>query len=326
MRRREFLGVLGGVAASSPCWPLGAHAQQPAIGYLGGPSPEDAPVRFAGLRRGLKEAGFVEGQNIAIEYRATADRYDRFREFAVDLVRRPVDLIFTSEKAATVAARVATKTIPVVFAVSGDPVSMRLVASLMRPGGNVTGVSFQFTDIVAKQLELLRQAVPNATVIGVLTNQANANAVADATELQRVAGKLGVQLLILNASNEHQLEAAFATLLDRKVGALVVEGDAFFSGRQSRLVAWTTDHGIPAIYADPENAAAGSLMTYATSIAEAFRLSGVTIGRILKGEKPADLPVQESTMNEFVVNLKTAKALGLTLPPALLATADKVIE
>jgi putative ABC transport system substrate-binding protein len=329
MRRREFVGVLGGAAALSLFRPLGARTQQPAmpvIGYLGAPSPEDAPVRFGGLRLGLKEAGLVEGQNITIEYRSTKDRYDRFREFAFDLVRRPVDVIFTLDKAASAAARVMTKTIPIVFAVGGDPVGMRLVASMMRPGGNVTGVSYPAATLMADQLELLRQAVPNATVVAALTNQANANAVADTTELQRAASKFGLQLLVLNASNEHQLDAAVATVVDRKAGALVIEGDAFFSGRQDQLVALTARHGIPAIYADPENAAAGGLMTYGTSVAEAFRMSGVCIGRVLKGEKPADLPVQESTKIDLTINLKTAKALNLTVPPKLLGRADRVIE
>jgi putative ABC transport system substrate-binding protein len=330
MRRRKFIALLGGAAAT---WPLITRAQQPAteiampvIGYLGGPSLEDAPARFAGLRQGLKEAGFVEGQNIIIEYRAVEDRYDRFREFAIDLVRRRVDVIFASDKAASVAARAMTKMIPIVFAVGGDPVAMRLVASVSRPGGNVTGVSFLFTTIMAKQLELLHEAVPNAAVVAALINQANANAVADTTRLQRAASNLGLQLLILNAGNERQLDAAFTTLVDRNAGALVIEGDSFFSGRQGQLVAWTAGHGIPAIYADPENAAAGGLMTYGVSIAEAFRLGGVYVGRILKGEKLADLPVQQSTKNVLIINLKTAKALGLTVPPSLLATADQVIE
>jgi putative tryptophan/tyrosine transport system substrate-binding protein len=329
MRRRAFIALAGSAAA----WPFAARAQQaadktamPVIGYLGGPSPQDAPVRFAGLHQGLKDAGFVAGENVTIEYRATADRYDRFPEFAFDLVHRPVDVIFASEKAASIAARGTTKTIPVVFALGGDPVFMRLVASMMRPGGNVTGVSFVFTTIMAKQLELLHQAVPDAGLVAVLTNIGNAYAVSDATRLQRAADKLGLQLLSLSAGNERQFDAACATLLDRKAGALVVEGDPFLSAQQGKLVALTAEHKIPAIYADPENAGGGGLMTYGVSIADAFRLAGVTIGRVLKGEKPADLPVVQSTKNDLVINLKTAKTLGLTVPPSLLTGADKVIE
>jgi putative tryptophan/tyrosine transport system substrate-binding protein len=329
MRRRDFITLLGGTAAT---WPLAAGAQQPdnnaaipAIGYLGSPSPADAPIRFAAWHAGLKEAGFVEGKNVTIDYHAVADRYDRYREFAFYLIQRPVDVVFTSEKGASQAAKALTKKVPIVFAVGGDPVTMRLVASAARPGANVTGINFLLTNTMTKQLELVHQAVPSAAVVAVLVNPANADAASDKLELQYLANRLGLQLLVLSAANTRQLDEAMATLVDRKIGALVVEGDAFFSAQQDRLIALAADHRIAAIYSDPEIAGTGGLMTYGASVAEAFRLAGGYIGRILKGEKPADMPVQLSTKNELIINLSTAKALGLTLPKALLASADTVI-
>jgi putative tryptophan/tyrosine transport system substrate-binding protein len=330
MRRREFITVVAGAAVT---WPLTARAQQPAnaampvLGYLGGPSPENFPAYFAGLREGLKETGFFEGQNITIDYRATEDRYERFSGFALDLVRQRVNVIFACGDSESLAAKAATKnTIPIVFAVDGNPLDLRLVASLEHPGGNATGVSFWSKTVLPKRLELLHQAVPSATVIAALINQADAGAVADATVLQRTASKLGLQLDILYASNERQIDAAFATLADHKAGALVIEADAFLADRQDQLLALAARQGIPAIYAVPESAAAGGLMAYGASMAEAFRLAGAYVGRILKGEKPADLPVVPLTKFELVINLKTATALGLTIPQTLLAIADQVIQ
>jgi len=327
MQRRKFITLLGGVATA---WPLAARTQQPAmpvIGYLGIASREEAPARFAGLRRGLKEADFVEGQNVAIEYRPTGDQYDRFSEFAADLVHHRVDVIFASDNVGALAAKAATATIPVVFAIGGDPVALGLVASFNRPGGNVTGVSFLSTTIMAKRLELLHEAVPGAAVIGALINPTNTNAATDAGELQRAARNLGLQLHILHASSDSEVDDAFARLVQLSAGALVIEGDAFLAARSGQLALLAERHRIPAIFPDLEKAsAAGGLMTYGASIPDAYRIAGVYAGRILKGEKPADLPVQQSTKIELVINLKTAKALGLTLPPTLVAVADVVIE
>jgi putative tryptophan/tyrosine transport system substrate-binding protein len=331
MRRREFIRLAGGAAAG---WPFAARAQQPAkdaampvLGYLGGPSPDGAPAYFAGLRQGLKDAGFVEGQNITIDYRSTEDRYERFSGFALDLVRQRVNVIFACGDSESLAARAATKTtIPIVFAVDGNPLDLRLVASLERPGTNATGVSFWSKTVLAKRLDLLHQAVPNATVVAALINQADGSAVADASTLQHAASKLGLQLNILYASNERQIDAAFATLTDRKVGAIVIEADAFLSDRQDQLIALAARQGIPAVYAVPENAVAGGLMAYGASVADAFRQAGTYIGRILKGEKPAELPVVPLTKFDLVINLKTAAALGLTIPQTLIVTADQVIQ
>jgi len=337
MRRREFIALFGGAMScfgGAMSWPLAARAQQPAksaampvLGYLGGPSPESFPAYFAGLREGLKETGFFEGQNIAIDYRATEDRYERFSTFALDLVRQRVNVIFTSGDSESLAARAATKgTIPIVFAVDGNPLDLRLAASLERPGGNATGVSFWSKTVLAKRLELLHQAVPGATVIGAFINQADASAVEDATILQRAATKLGLQLNIIYASNERQIDAAFANLADHKIGALIIEADAFLANRQDQFVALAARQGIPAIYAVPESAAAGGLMAYGASVADAFRQAGVYVGRILKGEKPAELPVVSLTKFDLVINLKTATALGLTIPQTLTAIADQVIQ
>jgi putative ABC transport system substrate-binding protein len=331
MKRREFIALLGGTAIAMPRI---ASAQQPAkdtatpvLGYLGGPSPESFPAYFAGLREGLKETGFVEGQNITIDYRSTEDRYERFSGFALDLVHQRVNVILACGDSESLAARAAAKsTIPVVFCVDGNPLDLRLVASLERPGGNATGVSFWSKTVLARRLELLHQAVPSATIVAALINQADASAVADATALQRTASKLGLQLNILYASNERQIDAAFATLADHKVGAIIIEADAFLADRQNQLVALAAHQGIPAIYAVPESAAAGGLMAYGASVADAFRQAGTYVGRILKGEKPADLPVIQLTKFELAINLKTATALGLTIPQTLVAIADQVIQ
>jgi putative ABC transport system substrate-binding protein len=326
IRRRALITLLGGAAT----WPLVARAQQtamPVVGYRGIASREEAPARFAGLRRGLKESNFFEGQNLTIEYRPTGDQYDRFSEFAADLVRHRVDVIFASDNVGSLAAKAATATIPIVFAIGGDPVALGLVASFNRPGGNVTGVSFLSTTIMAKRLELLHEAVPSAAVVAALINPTNTNAATDASELQRAARNLGLQLHILNASSETEVDDAFSRLVQLSAGALVIEGDAFLTARSGQLAALAERHRIPAIFPDLEKArSAGGLMTYGASIPNAYRIAGVYAGRILKGEKPADLPVQQSTKIEFVINLKTAKALGLTVSPTLVAVADEVIE
>jgi putative ABC transport system substrate-binding protein len=314
---------------SATGWPLAARAQQPAtpvIGCLGALSPEDAPARFAGLRQGLKDAGFVEGQNISIEYRSTGERYDRFREFAADLARRRVDAIFASDGAAAVAAKTVAATIPTVFAIGFDPVALRLVTSLMRPSGNVTGVTYRSMLVMAKQLQLLHDTLPKARVFAAVVNQVNANAATDADELQRAADKLGLQVLILNAGKDSQIADVTSALVERHAEALLIEEDPFLSGWQSKLIAQAAGHGIPAICKPSEGFAAGAIMTLGPNVAEAFRLAGVYLGRILKGEKPGDLPVQTSIKFGLTINLKTARALGLDIPPTLLAGADKVIE
>ncbi len=248
-----------------------------------------------------------------------------FLNFA-DLVRHRVDVIFAADNVGSLAAKAATATIPIVFAIGGDPVALGLVASFNRPGGNVTGVSFLSTTIMAKRLELLHEAVPEAAVVAALINPANTNAATDSSELQRAARNLGLQLHILNAGSETEIDDAFSKLVRLSAEALVVEGDAFLAGQSGQLAALAARHRIAAIFPDPEKAGAGALMTYGASIADAYRIAGVYAGRILKGEKPADLPVQQSTKIELVVNLKTAKSLGLTIPPTLLALADEAIE
>ena len=250
IKRREFITLVGGVVMA---WPVAARAQHPAmpvIGYLGIASREEAPARFAGLRRGLKEINFVEGQNVTIEYRPTGDQYDRFSEFAADLVRHRVDVIFASDNVGSLAAKAATATIPIVFAIGGDPVALGLVASFNRPGGNVTGVSFLSTTIMAKRLELLHEAVPSVAVVAALINPTNTNATTDASELQRAARNLGLQLHILNASSEIEVDGVFSSLVQLSAGALVIEGDALLAARSGQLAALAERHRIPAIFPD----------------------------------------------------------------------------
>jgi len=327
MRRREFITLIGGAAAAA--WPVAALAQKPKmllVGYVGIASREDAPDWFAGFRAGLKEGGFIEGQNITIEYRPTKDQFNRFPEFAADLVRSGVDVIFASDNAGSLAAKAATGTIPIVFAIGGDPVALGLVASLNRPGGNITGVSFLSTAITAKRLELLHELVPHAAVVGALINPTNTNAAADTRELKHAARTLGLQLHVLNATSETEIDDALSRLVQLSAGALVIEGDALFAGLHTQLVAMVARRRIPAIYPNPANARAGGLMTYGASLPDAYRIAGVYVGRILKGDRPGDLPVQQVTKVEMIINLMTAKAFGLTIPPTLLARADEVIE
>jgi putative ABC transport system substrate-binding protein len=328
MKRRAFITLLGGaVAAPTILRPRAARAQQPAmpvIGFLTGNLAAtfgDMPV----FRQGLKEAGYVEGQNVAIEYRFAEGHYDRLPALAIDLVARRVTVIFAPDNTAAQVAKPASTAIPVVFSIGGDPVKLGLVASLNRPGGNITGVSFLATALMAKKLELLHQVAPDTATIGLLVNPANSNAEPNTREAQEAAHALGLQLHVLSASNEREIDAAFAMLVQRHAGALVVDGDPFFTGLNSQIVALAARHAMPAIYGNPDYVAAGGLMSYGGP-ADARRLAGVYVGRILKGEKPADLPVQQSTKVELTINLKTAKALGLTVPLALLTRADEVIE
>jgi putative tryptophan/tyrosine transport system substrate-binding protein len=325
IKRREFIAGVAGAAA----WPLAARGQQaamPVIGYLSARAASENPQYLLTFLQGLREAGYVEGQNVLVEYRWADGQYDRLPALTIDLVSRRVAVIFALDNASAQVAKPASATIPIVFAVGADPVNLGLVASLNRPGGNITGVSFLSTAVVAKMLELLHEAVPSAAIIAVLVNPGNPNGETDTREAQEAARILGLQVLVLHASNDREIDAAFATLVERRAGALLAAGDAFFGDRRDRLAALSARHAIPMIMRAPEFARAGGLMGYGANQAEAIRLAGGYVGRILKGVKPADLPVQLSTKVDLVINLKTAKALGLTIPETLLATADEVIQ
>jgi putative ABC transport system substrate-binding protein len=327
MRRREFITLLGGSAVA---WPLAARAQQsalPVIGFLSGRSLDDSKQMMAALGQGLNEQGFVERQNVAIEYRWADGQYDRLPALAADLVRRQVAMILAvGSVPSPLAAKAATSTIPIVFIVGGDPVKFGLVASLNRPGGNLTGVSVLSGPLTAKRLEGLRELVPQAGVIACLVNPNNPEADSQLTDIRAAARTFGQEVLILNASTDHELHTAFATLVRERAAGLLLGNDAFFVLRREQLVALAARHAIPAVYFLREFAAAGGLMSYGDTLTDAYRQVAVYIGRILKGTKPADLPVQQSTKVELIINLKTANALGLDVPPTLLARADEVIE
>jgi putative ABC transport system substrate-binding protein len=328
MRRREAITLLGGAAAA---WPLGARAQQaamPVIGWLGSETSADKDSsRFAGYYLGLNDAGYVEGQNVAIEYRWADGQYDRLPELAADLVRRRVTVIVTpASNLAALAAKAATSTIPIVFNIGFDPVKLGLVASLARPGGNVTGVSNLAVELGAKRMELLHELVPNANLIAVLINPSNLNSRSVTEEAQAAARALGLQTHVLGASSEQDFDAAFTTFAQRGDGALVIAPDPLFNSHPSQLVALAARHALPAIYSVHNFAEAGGLMTYSPAFLDSGRLAGGYVARILKGARPAELPVIQPTKFELVVNLKTAKALGLTIPESFLLRADEVIE
>jgi putative ABC transport system substrate-binding protein len=329
MRRREFSTLLGGAATASTLWPFAARAQQkatPVIGYLGSGTPSLAAVYLAALRQGLSETGYVEGQNLTIEYRWAEDRLDRLPALAADLVGRKVDVIVVGGgPPAPHAAKGATSTIPIVFT-SGDAVGDGLVASLARPGGNLTGVSFLIGELNPKRFELLSELVPQARAIALLVNPNYPATEHTVPAVQEAARAKGVQLHILKASTESEIDAAFAALVQRQADALVVSSDPFFATRREQLVALAARHAVPAIYEWREVATVGGLISYGPSLTAAFRQLGIYAGKILKGAKPADLPVVQPTTLELVINLKTAKALGLTIPPPILARADEVIE
>jgi putative ABC transport system substrate-binding protein len=326
MRRREFITLLGGAAVG---WPLAAKAQQPGvpvIGFLRSTSLADAAHLVNAFRQGLKEAGFVEGQNVAIEYRSAEDQGDRLPVLVGDLVRRPVTLI-VGNTPSVLAAKAATTTVPIVFASGDDPVKDGLIASLSRPGGNVTGVSFLNSALAAKRLELLHQIVPIATIIAaMLQNPVSSGIEAERRDLLAAGQAIGQQLIVVDVSSAHEIETAFTNLVQRGAKAAYVGTGAFMNSQRERIVALAARHGVPAIYNWREAVAAGGLMSYAPSITDAYRQAGVYAGRILKGEKPGDLPVMLPTKFELVINVKTAKSLRVAIPDKLLALADEVIE
>jgi putative ABC transport system substrate-binding protein len=327
IRRREFITLIGGAAS----WPLAARAQQPAmpvVGIINAGSPETSVSRVTAFRQGLGELGYVEGQNVTIDYRWAEGRYDRYPELVADLIRRKVSVIATGASGpAAFAAKAATSSIPIVFGVGEDPVRLGLVASLARPGGNVTGVNFFTAEVAAKRLGLLRELAPRTTRVAVLVNPANA-ASADSTarDVRAAAPALGLQVQMLNAATVREIDTAYASLVRERADALVVAGDGFFNSRRVQLAMLAVRHAIPATYSVRDYPEAGGLISYGTSFADTFRQIGIYCGRILKGAKPADLPVLQSTKFELVVNMQAARMLGLDVPPMLLARADEVIE
>jgi putative ABC transport system substrate-binding protein len=327
MKRREFITLLGGAAAA---WPLAARAQQlamPTVGYIHTLSPENVPHFVPAFRQGLNEAGFVEGQNVAVEYRWAHGQYDRLPELAADLVRRNVAVIAAlgGEPSPQVVIA-ATHTIPIVFATNGDPLREGLVASLNRPGGNVTGVTIFGAAAVTKRMQLLHEVVPQAATIDFLMNPNNPNGDLEMRAAQTAARSLGKEILVLRASNESELDAAFATMAQQRGAALLGASDTFLFGRRDKIISLAAQHRIPAIYYLREFAEAGGLMAYGNRITDAYRVVGNYVGRILKGEKPADLPIVQATKYEFLINLKTAKALGIEVPNSMQLLADEVIE
>jgi putative tryptophan/tyrosine transport system substrate-binding protein len=326
MKRREFITLLGAAAA----WPLAARAQQasmPAIGFLESKSARDSRQTVAAFHRGLNEAAFIERQNVAIEYRWADNQHDRLPTLAADLVRRKVAVIAAPDTASALAAKAATTTIPIVFDTSLDPVAVGLVASLNRPGANVTGITSLNTEVASKRLELLHEVVPKASTIGLLVNQANPRlADINIAEMQAASRTLGLQILVLSASNNDAIDEAFAALAKRGIGALVVTPDAFFNSRSEQLAALVLRYALPAISAHREFTIAGGLFSYGTSLADIYRQLGVYAAKILKGENPAELPVSQSTKIELIINVRTARLLGLSFPVAVLGRADEAIE
>jgi putative tryptophan/tyrosine transport system substrate-binding protein len=329
MKRREFITLLGGATAA---WPLAARAQQPAkmpvIGYLCSESPEAAAIRVRAFHRGLSEVGFIEGRNVVVEYRWAEGKNERLPVLAADLVRSQVAAIASAGASpAALAAKQATTTIPIVFQIGFDPVELGLVASLNRPGGNITGIASLNTELGPKRLEVLHQLLPAAKILGLLVNPTNRDTTGVQVKVAQVAAEnLGLQLQILYASNEHEFDAAFASLAERQVGGFTIGPDPYFLGHSQHLAELAMHQMMPVLSPYREFPLTGGLMSYGSDLADQYRLVGVYIGRILKGEKPADLPVQQATKVELIINLKTAKVLGLTVPTGLLVRADEVIE
>ena len=326
MRRREFITLLGGAAAA---WPIAARAQQPGmpvVGLLNSTSLDGYRPMVNAFRQGMQESGYVEGRNVAIEYRWAEGQYDRLSALAAELVRRQVTVIVATSTPSVLAARAATTTIPIVFFVAADPVQLGLVTSLSRPGGNLTGVVTLNLELAAKRLELLHWLAPAANIIALLVNPTDPNVETTLKSLRAAAGGLGLQLHVLRASTEREIDDAFAVLSQLKAGGVVIGPDTFFNTRSEQLGALASRHGVAAIYQYRAFALAGGLMSYSGDIAESHRLVGGYTGRILKGEEPADLPIQQATKVELIINLKAAKTLGLTVPTALLVRADEVIE
>ena len=326
MRRREFICFFGSVAAT---WPLAARAQQsamPVIGFINAAPAQSYEPQLAAFLKGLDEKGYADGRNVTIEYRWAEGHSDRLPSMAADLVHRQVTVIAATTTPAALAAKAATTTIPIVFTTVGDPVQLHLVTSLNRPGGNVTGVTQLNVEVAPKRLELLHELVPTASVVALLVNPINPNAETNTKELQAAARTLGLELHVLNASTERDFDAVFAKLIQLRAGGLVIGADSLFSSRSEQLAALALRHAVPTIYQDRDFAVAGGLLSYGTDFRETYRLAGNYTGRVLKGEKPADLPVQQATKVEFYINLKTAKALGLNVPAAMQARADEMIE
>jgi putative tryptophan/tyrosine transport system substrate-binding protein len=326
LRRRQFLTLLGGAAAS---WPFAARAQQPAmpvIGFLNGASREEWTPFPAAFRQGLNEAGYFEGQNVTIEYRWAESQYDRLPALAADLVRRSVTVIAATTTPAVLAAKAATSTIPIVFYLGVDSVELGLVTSFNRPGGNMTGVWGIQAELISKRIDVLHELMPKAAVVALLVNPTNRYTETETRLLQDAARSLGLQLHVLRASTVSDIDAVFGMLAELRVGALLVSADLFFLSRREQLVTLAAQHALPAIYAWREYAVAGGLMSYGPNLFDGYRLVGVYIGKILKGAKPADLPVEQATKVEFLINLKAAKTLGLTFPITLSGRADEVIE
>jgi putative ABC transport system substrate-binding protein len=324
IRRRAFIGVLGGAAA----WPLAAWAQQPVpvIGFLRDSSAEGSAAIISAFQRGVKEAGLIEGQNVIIEYRWSEGQYDRLPSLASELVRHRVAALVGAGEVAAIAAKAVTTAIPIVFVTGDDPVQMGIVASLNRPGDNITGVTFHSGNLGVKGIELLHELVPTATAIGLLVNTNSPAAKAQVREAQEATHALGLRLELVNAHNENDVDFAFAALEQKRVGALLIPGNAVFTGQRDQLVALAARYRLPTMQNIREFVTAGGLMSYSASITDAYRQAGVYIGRILKGARPADLPVMQSVKFELMINLKTAKSLGLTIPTSLLVAAEDVIE
>jgi putative ABC transport system substrate-binding protein len=327
VRRRDFIKVIVGSAVP---WPLAAHAQQPArpvVGFVNIASAKGYAPQVSAFLKGLSEAGYVDGRNVAIEYRWAEGRTDQLPAMVADLVHRQVAVIAATSTPAAIAAKAANTTIPIVFEMASDPVRLGLVASLNRPGGNATGVTNTNVELAPKRLQLLHELVPTASVIALLVNPANPTiAETNTKEMQAAARTLGIELHVLNASTEREFERAFAKLTDLRAGGLVIGPDPFFTSRREQLAALALRHAVPTIYQTRGFAVAGGLLSYGADVAEAYRLTGNYTGRVLKGEKPADLPVQQATKVEMYINLKTAKALGVNVPNTLIGRADEVIE